>query len=77
MVPPEVAGYLLVGEESGRLPEASEELAEILTEQAAAASDTMFLILFPLSIFATGLLIGTVCVMLILPYFQILEQIGR
>ena len=77
VVPPEVAGYLLVGEESGRLPEASEELAEILTEQAAAASDTMFLLLFPLSILATGLLIGTVCVMLILPYFQILEQIGR
>jgi type II secretory pathway component PulF len=74
VVPRGLTGYLAVDEKGGRLPEASGELAELLEEQSAALSDTLFTLLFPSALLAVGLVMGVVFVGLIYPYAHIMSQ---
>jgi type II secretory pathway component PulF len=69
-----VAAWLALAEREGRVPEAADELAELLTGQAAAGSETLAAVLLPASIVVSGALLGVLYVAVALPYFRFLEQ---
>jgi type IV pilus assembly protein PilC len=77
LVPTEIAGYVALGDKLGRLGDSCSELTDLLTEQAASATETLFLVLFPTALAATGVLLGSACVTLLQPHFQFLERVGR
>lgn len=76
-VPREVAGYLALAERTGRLPEGAGEMADLLTEQAVAECEALFLFLLPAALIAIGSTMTLLFVSMALPYFRFLEQMGR
>ncbi len=77
VLPPGAASYLALGERSGRVPEAAEELAELLTERAAGDCETLFLVYTPVALVLTGLLLLFLFMALVAPYYSFLERLGR
>jgi type IV pilus assembly protein PilC len=75
LVPPAMRSYLAIGERGGRAPDAAREVASLLSEQAAAASETLYLILLPLAILVAGLLLGGFLVSSVIPYYDFLTRI--
>jgi general secretion pathway protein F len=76
IVPESMSAYLALAERSGRVPEAADELAALLSEQAAAESETLHLVLLPAALVAAGLVLGTLVVSVVLPYFRFLETLA-
>ena len=72
-----IAAYLHLAEESGRLAEAAGEMGEILSEQVAASSDMLFVVLFPLAMLITGLLLGPPIVLFSSSYIDLVQQIPK
>jgi type II secretory pathway component PulF len=65
-----------VDEKGGRLPDAVEEISELLEEQVSALSDTLFSFLFPCALAATGVLMGMVFLGLVYPYGYLMNQLS-
>jgi type II secretory pathway component PulF len=76
VVPVAVTGYLAVAEKSNQAARASEELAEMLTEQAVEDSGALFTVLLPSALLATGVLLGTLFVSLVSSYAKFLERLA-
>ena len=73
VISPEVVGYLLVAEDAGRLPDATGQLGEVLTEQSAGASDDLYVVLFPLAILVTGFVVGSGLILFAADYIEFLR----
>jgi general secretion pathway protein F len=71
-----LAAYLALAERSGRVPEAADELASLLADQAAAESETLHLVLLPSAVVAAGVVLGTLIVSVVVPYFRFLETLA-
>ncbi len=73
VISPEVVGYLLVAEDAGRLPDATGQLGEVLTERSAGASDDLYVVLFPLAILVTGFVVGSGVILFAADYIEFLR----
>lgn len=76
-VPEALRAYLVLAERSGRVPEAAGEIASLLTEQAAAESETLYLVLLPLALLVAGLILGGFIVSSVAPYYDFLERLSQ
>ncbi len=76
-VPPGVVTYLAIAERSGTVPRAAEELSELLTEQAVRESELLFVVLMPTALLATGAILLSLFISLVLPYVHFLERLGK
>lgn len=76
VVPQGIVSYLLLAERSGDVQTAAAELSELMTEQALGGSETLYLVLMPVSLILTGALVCALVVSLVLPYVRFVEQIG-
>lgn len=76
VIPPEVVGYLALGERSGTVDRSAAELAELLTERALAEGETLFVVLMPAALLLTGALMAGLFISIVVPYFSFLERLG-
>ena len=74
-VPPAIASHIALAERTGDLARAAEDVAQTLTEQAVGESDTLYLVVFPAALLGVGILIGTLLVSVVLPYFQWIQEL--
>jgi type IV pilus assembly protein PilC len=74
-VSPEVAAFLTLAERTGNAPHATAQVADLLTEQALAESEALFVILVPVALVAAGVVVGGLLVSVVLPYIQFLETL--
>lgn len=74
-LPAGTSAYLLLAERGGRLPEAADDLAALLTERAAADSESLFIVALPLALVLTGIVVAALMAAVISPYYEFLGQI--
>jgi type IV pilus assembly protein PilC len=74
-VSPEVAAFLTLAERTGDAPHATAQVADLLTEQALAESEALFVLLVPLAMLVAGLVVGGLLVSVVLPYVRFLESL--
>jgi type IV pilus assembly protein PilC len=70
----EVAAFLTLAERSGDAPEATLQVADLLTEQARAESEALYIILMPVALVVAGVVVGSCLVGAVRPYIQLLES---
>ncbi len=68
--PPMVAQMLIVGEQTGKLPDMLEEISRYYDEQVSTAVERMTTLLEPIMLVGMGLIIGILVVSMYLPIFQ-------
>jgi len=70
----EVAAYLSLAERTGDAPDAALQLAELLTEQASAESEALFVLLLPIALLVAGGIVGSFVIGVVVPYIRLLES---
>ena len=75
LFPPSLAGFVELGEESGRMPELLDKLADIYDEEMEIALETCLAALEPLMVGVMGLLVGYIVVAMFLPLYSLLNAI--
>ena len=68
--PPMVAQMLIVGEQTGKLPDMLEEISKYYDEQVSTAVERMTGLLEPIMLVVMGLIVGTMVLSMYLPIFQ-------
>jgi type II secretory pathway component PulF len=77
LVPAEVAAFVSFSEHTGEAPAAAAQVAELLTEQALAESESLFVVLVPVALLIAGAVVGGFLVATVLPYREFLESMIR
>lgn len=75
-MPPFFVKMMAIGEESGRLSEVLEEIANSYTQQIEQDIALISSLLEPLLILFLGLILGTMVMAILLPIFQITQMVG-
>jgi len=76
-VPPEVAAYLSLSERTGTAADATLKVADLLSEQAQAESETLFIVLMPAAMVLAGVVVAAALVAVVAPSVQFLESLIR
>jgi type II secretory pathway component PulF len=75
-LPPATGAILELAERAGCVPDAAEELAAFLVEQAAAETETLGAVAFPTAIVAIGLALTAAIVTIVWPHIHFVEQMA-
>ena len=70
----DVAEFLHLAERAGDAPEATLQVADLLTEQARTESESLYVVLLPIALVVAGVIVGSFVVGAILPYVRLLES---
>lgn len=73
----EVAAFLKLAEGTGAAPQATLQVADLLTEQSVVESEALFVMLMPVALGVAGILVGTLLVSVVLPYREFLSSLTR
>lgn len=71
LFPPMVSQMLIVGEQTGKLPDMLEEISKYYEEQVSTAVERMTTLLEPIMLVGMGLVIGVLVLSMYLPIFQL------
>ena len=74
--PPMVTRMVSIGEKSGSLETLLEKISEFYDEQVSATVKQLTSLIEPLMIATMGILVGTICLAVFLPIFELQKQLG-